>query len=345
MAKNRYPPMRNLLVTALIIFFGIQVCTILCQEQFLRYGIYYGTASDVNVRSTDWSQFDLMILNPGTPGNDYKNLEDPAFLILMQTMKDSGVRVLFYQDIGCEKDAGGKYYSQTDREDWIDFKKREINIFMRYADGILLDCIGPEFSGHTYDEQFGRDVQELVDYIHYSGGRVIISNLWTLMDWVETGDLEQIPYKTDYVLFEGAWSVTPNQYSDDWNPLNALTFAKTHDFEVLGLDYGVVKDRDRLMFCYCASRVFAFSGFYYAENFYDTVNILDIPDLGLPLREYTIENGVYTREFQKGTVYVDFQTHRGWIEGEAAEEADISVLLVLAGIGLGYLRIRKKVKS
>lgn len=345
MVRRRYSFMRKLFITVLIILMGIQVHTVQCQEQFLRYGIYYGTAGDVKIHSSDWSQFDLMILNPGTPENEYKNLEDPAFLILIQTMKDHGVSVFLYQDIGCEMDAGGKYYSHTERESWIDFKKREINIFMRYADGILFECIGPAFGRHTYDEQFGRDVQELVDYVHYSGGYVIISSLWTLMEWVETGALGQIPYKADYVLFEGAWSVTPDQYSDDWNPLSALTFAKTNNFQVLGLDYGVTNDRDRLMYCFCASRVLGFSGFYYAENVYDRIEILDVPDLGLPLRDYTIEDGVYTREFQKGTVYVDFQTHRGWIEGEAGEEADVSVLLVLAGIGLGYLRVRKKIRK
>jgi len=327
----------------LVILLSSWVSCVPAQEEFLRYGIYYGTASEKGIRNVDWSHFDLMILNPGDPGNDYRNLKDPAFLILMQEMRNEGVQIFLRQDIGCENDLGGLYYSRTDRETWLQFKKREISIFMRYADGIYLDCIGPRQGGRVYSAQFLKDVQELVDHVHYSRGQVIIGNLWGLMDWVESGELDLIPYEADYVLFEGAWSMTVNQYSDDFDPLNALLFARSYHLEVLGLDYGRETDRDRLMYCYCASRIFGFSGFYYSSgNFYDGVVILDVPfDLGLPLGPYSTEGIWYTREFQRGKLYVDFQTHRGWIEGEA-EEAGNSVFLVIAGFFLAFYFRRKK---
>ncbi|MBU7009978.1 MAG: hypothetical protein HXS46_04765 [Theionarchaea archaeon] len=330
----------------IILFSSVHVSSRPSQELFLTYGIYYGQATDIKMRNRNWSQFDLMILHPGIPQTDYKNLDDPAFLIMMQTMRDAGVEIYLYQDIGCEKDSGGLYYSQTEREDWIKFKKREINLFMRYADGIFFDCIGPAYGGHTYSEQFGRDVQELVDHAHYSGGKVIVSNLWMLMDWVESGNLDLIPYEAEYVLLEGAWSMTPHQYSDDWDPLSAIFFARSNNLKILGLDFGEEEDRERFMYCYCASRVFGFSGFYYAEDLYEPVNELDVPFLGAPLGDYVPENGSYTREFRKGTVYVNFQAHKGWIEGEAAaEEASASAILVLAGILLGLYQVRKAEKA
>lgn len=330
-------------VIVLVILFWFPVYSIPTQEQFLRYGIYYGTSDSKEIRNVDWSQYDLMILYPGDPHNEYKNLQDSAFLILIQTMRNDGVRVFLRQDIGCEKDVGGLYYSRTDRDTWLDFKKREINIFTRYADGIFLDCVGPKQGGRVYGPQFGRDIQELVDYVHYNRGEVIIGDLWALMDWVDAGELDVIPYKADYVLFEGAWSLTPDQYSDDFDPLSALFFAKSHNFEVLGLDYGREEDRDRLMYCYCASRVLGFSGFYYSwDNFYEGVSDLNVPDLGLPVDEYTLKGEIYTREFQRGKVYVDFRTHRGWIEGEAAEEADVGGVLVVAGfLIMLYFKKRK----
>ena len=325
-----------------ILFSSFHVYRLPCQEFYLRYGIYYGKA-DVKIHNTNWNEFDLMILYPGNPATEYKNLDDPSFLVLMQDMKNAGVQVFLYEDIGCERDAGGKYYSRTDRESWLRFKKREIETFMRYADGILFDCVGPEFGDHVYDDQFGKDVQELIDHVHYCGGDVIVSNLWTVMEWVGAGDLEQIPYKADYVLLEGAWSMTPDQYSDDWNPTNAITFAKTYNFKILGLDYGDMDNRGRIMYCFCASRVFGFSGFYYAEDLFEKVNVLEIPYLGAPLEDYTIEEGVYTREFRRGKVYVDLETHRGWIEGEAAEEeAGAGVFLVLIGVLLGCFWVKKK---
>lgn len=331
-------------VIVLVLLFWVPVNCLPAQERFLRYGIYYGTATSKGIRNVDWSQFDLMILYPGDPENDYKNLKDTAFLILIQTMRDNGVKIFLRQDIGCERDVGGMYYSRTERTTWLDFKKREINIFVRYADGIFFDCVGPQQGRRVYSPQFGEDVQELVDYAHYSRGEVIIGNLWALMDWVEAGELNAIPYKTDYVLFEGAWSVTSDQYSDDFDPLSALFFANSNNFEVLGLDFGREEDRDRLMYCYCASRVFGFSGFYYSwDNFYEGVSDLDLPELGLPLADYTIEGVLYTREFQRGKVYVDFQNHRGWIEGEAAEEeASTSIVFVVAGFLITlYFKKRK----
>ncbi len=317
-----------------------------CQDHFLRYGIYYGDLSTIEVRAVDWSNFDLMILHPGTSYNDYKKLKDDAFLLMVQEMKNSGVSVFFYLDVGCEKDLGGKHYSETERGSWIDFKKREINLFMRYADGVFLDCVGPRYEGRVYTAQFGRDVQALVDHVHYDGGEVIVGDLWALMDWVDAGNLDVIPYEADYVLFKGAWSLTPDQYSDDWNPFRAISFARANNLKILGLDFGDENDETRLMFCYCASKVFGFYGFYYTEgNFYEGVNVLDVPDMGLPQGEYRgEEGGRYMREFKNGEVYVDFQTHRGWIEGEAAEETDFGVLLVVVGVLLGLFVKKRKAK-
>lgn len=111
--------------------------------------------------------------------------------------------------------------------------------------------------------------------------------------------------------------------------------------KILGLDFGDENDGTWLIFCYCASKVF---GFYYTEgDFYGGVNVLDVPYMGLPQREYIGEKGGrYTREFKREEVYVDFQTHRGWIEGEVAEETDFGVLLVVVGVLLGlYIRKRR----
>ena len=305
------------------------------------YGIYYGPAGK-ELQNVRWSLYDIMILHPGTPENEYRNLNDPVFLYLIQTMRDYGVQIFLYQDIGCERDPGGLHYSREKREPWLQFKKEEIDLFMRYADGIFFDCIGPNHKTHTYTPQFGEDVSELVDYVHYSQGEVIVSDLWMLMDWVEDSQYDAVPYEADYVLFEGAWSMTPDQYSDDWSPLTALSFAKSNDFNILGLDYGRENDEDRIMYCYCASRVFGFSGFYYTESVH-TFTILDIEyNLGLPMGNYTIKDGLYLREFQKGTVYVNFQAHKGWIEGESEEEeASISGVLVLLGfLVILYKRIK-----
>ncbi|MBU7018861.1 MAG: hypothetical protein HXS44_15230 [Theionarchaea archaeon] len=328
-------------VLTLIILFCMFLYSIPAQEQFLIYGIYYGTADNKELWNIRWSSFDIMILHPGTPENTYRNLNDSAFLMLMQTMRDAGVEVFLYLDIGCERDAGGMHYSKTDPRTWIAFKKDEIDLFVRYADGIFFDCVGPKHRRHEYGPQFGKDVQELVDYVHYSQREVIISDLFMLMEWIEENQPDAVPYEADYVLFEGAWSKTPDQYSDEWSPLAAVTFANSNDFKILGMDYGRVDDEDRIMYCYCASRVMGFTGFYYAENFYD-ITMLDEYDLGLPLSNYTIEDALHKREFQKGTVYVNFQAHKGWIEGEAVEEeAGISIILVVVGFVLTlYMRTR-----
>ena len=340
-SKNLYelPPtstMRKMCcVLALVILFSMFLSSIPAQEQFLIYGIYYGTADNKELWNIQWSTFDIMILHPGTPENEYRNLNDSAFLMLIQTMRNAGVQVFLYLDVGCERDPGGMHYSRTERKTWINFKKEEIDLFIRYADGVFFDCVGPMHRRHVYDLQFGKDVCELVDYVHYSRREVIISDLFMLMEWIEENQPDAIPYEADYVLFEGAWSMTPDQYSDDWNPLTAITFARSNDFRILGMDYIRVNDEDRIMYCYCASRVMGFTGFYYAENFYD-IATLDVQyDLGLPFSNYTIEDGLYKREFQKGTVYVSFQAHKGWIEGEAAEEeAGVSVIMVLVGFVL-----------
>jgi hypothetical protein len=343
MKKRRVFLMKKLCIMALVILSSSLVLSVSAQEWFITYGIYYGKANDPDIKTVKWSEFDLMILHPGAPATDYENLRDPGFLMLIQSMHDYRVNVFLYLDVGCEEDYGGKYYSHTEKESWLRFKKKEIDTFMRFADGVFFDCIGPRHGRHVYNDQFGLDVQELVDYVHYSQGEVIIGNLWTMMEWVESGELDLVPYKADYVLIEGAWSMTPHQYSDDWNPLNALSFARSHDMKVLGLDFGDIHDEDRFMYCYCASRVFGFSGFYYASenDLYERINTYEVPDLGLPASPYTIEGRTYTRDFERGTVYVNLETHKGWITGEAApEEAHTSVLLVVAGIVLSFF-VRK----
>jgi hypothetical protein len=309
------------------------------QFQFIRFGTYYGVA-DIEIRNTDWSAFDMMILNPGTPEDDYKNLEDSAFLIMIQAMKDRGVEVYFYMDIGCEKEPGGMYYSQSERKEWLDFKKRQIRLFVRYADGIFFDCVGPQYNAQA---QFGKDVQELIDYVHYSGGAVIVSDLYDMMEWVKQGDGDLFPYEADYLLLKGAWSMTPDQYSDDWNPLEAISFAHTHGVQVLGLNYGLEGDETRIMFCYCASRVFGLEGFSYIwKDAYEGVCSVEVPyNLGAPLEKALYENGRYSRNFERGTVFVDFSTHRGWVEGEAApKKTGVSGVLVLLG-GLLVVCLRR----
>jgi hypothetical protein len=343
MNKKRGIHMKKLCIILVILCTWFPVSCVPLQEKFLTYGIYYGNASDPDVRMMRWSQFDIMILYAGSAGNNYQNLEDPAFLIMMQSMKDAGVQVFLYTDIGCEKDYGGMYYSRTESSTWLAFKKREIDTFMRYADGVFFDCVRPAHGGRVYPAQFGRDVQELVDYVHYSQGEVIISDLWGIMRWVASNELDLIPYEADYFLIEGAWSLTSDQYADYWDTLNIINFAKSNNLKILGLDFGRETDRNRFLYCYCASRVFGFSGFYYAaeDDLYEKVNTLNIPYLGLPLNYYTIEEKAHTREFQKGKVFVILETHKGWIEGEAApREAGVSVFLVLIGLFVG---LKKKV--
>jgi hypothetical protein len=308
------------------------------QFQFMQFGAYYGGA-DIEIRNTDWSAFDMIILHPGTPEDNYKNLEDSAFLIMIQTMKDRGVEIYFYMDIGCEKEPGGMYYSQSNRKEWLDFKKRQIRLFVRYADGIFFDCVGPRYSAQA---QFGKDVQELIDYVHYSGGTVIVSDLYDMMEWVKRGDGDLFPYEADYLLLNGAWSMTPDQYSDDWNPLEAISFAHTHGIPVLGLNYGLEEDENRIMFCYCASRVFGLEGFSYIwKDAYEGVCSVEVPyNLGAPLEKAIYENGRYFRNFERGTVFVNFSTHRGWVEGEAAPKKTgmSGVLVLLGGLLVLYLR-------
>ncbi|MBU7013588.1 MAG: hypothetical protein HXS52_11415 [Theionarchaea archaeon] len=308
------------------------------QLRVIRFGTYYGGA-DMEIRNTDWSDFDIMILHPGTPENSYRNLEDTAFLIMAQSMKDRGVEIYFYLDIGCEKEPGGLYYSQSDRKEWLDFKKRQIRLFVRYAEGIFLDCVGP---GYNRQPQFAEDVQELIDYVHYSGGTVIVSDLFDMMNWVKQGERDLFPYEADYLLLKGAWSITPDQYSDDWNPLEAISFAHAQGREVLGLNYGTEGDEDRIMFCYCASRIFGLEGFSYAwKDAYEGVCSVDVPyDLGAPLEKFIYENGRYSRKFERGTVFVDFSTHKGWIEGEASvrKTGMSGVLVLLGGVFLLYLK-------
>ena len=310
------------------------------QSQFIQFGTYYGDSDNREVRNTDWSRFDIMILHPGNPETNYKNLEDNAFLIMAQSMKDSGVELYFYLDIGCEKEPGGVYYSQSDRKEWLDFKKRQIKLFVRYADGIFFDCVGTRYNTHP---QFGKDVQELVDYVHYSGGTVIVSDLFEMMEWVKRGDGDLFPYEADYLLLKGAWSMTPDQYSDDFNPLEAISFAHTHGLKVLGLNYGAEDDEARIMFCYCASRIFGLEGFSYAwKDAYEGLCSVDIPlNLGAPMEKAIYENGRYSRDFERGSVFVDFSTHRGWIEGEAApRKTGVSGILVVMG-GLLLLYVKK----
>ncbi len=312
------------------------------QEQFLKYAIYYGNADSQEIQTMDWSPFDMIILYPGDPETNYKNLKDSQFLLMMQLIRNAGAKVFLYVDVGCEKDAGGEHYSETDRESWMRFKKKEIDILMRYADGILLDCIGPAHGNHTYGPQFGKDVQELVDYVHYSRGEVIISDLWTVMDWVGKGQIDLVPQEADYFLLEGAWSMTPDQYSDDWNPLDAVNFARMNNLKVLGLDFVREEDEERIMYCYCASRVFGFSGFCCTEDFYE-ITPPEVPELGAALGTSTVEDNIYTREFERGKVFVSFQTHRGWIEGEA-EEVGFSGGLVVLGFLVLWLKIKRENK-
>lgn len=308
------------------------------QTEFLIFTIFYGDVGDMNVRTIDWTQFDMVILHPGNSQNEYKNLENDTFLLRIQEIREGGGSVFFYLSVGCEKDPKTGY-SQMDSQSWLKFKKREVSIFMRYADGIYFDCVGPEYEGHMHGPQFAQDVKELVDYVHYNGGEVIIGDLWMLMDWVKTNQLDLIPYEADYVLMKGAWSLTPSQFSDDFGPLNAISFAQNNEIKVLGLDFGYKNDKDRMMYCFCASRVFGLSGFCYTEgNFYQDINTMDVPELGLPLGRYTQKEGAqYAREFERGTAYVNFQTHTGWIEGEAAQETGFSAILVILGGLIIYL--------
>ncbi|MGC1120302.1 MAG: hypothetical protein WBA22_04335, partial [Candidatus Methanofastidiosia archaeon] len=61
---------------------------------------------------------------------------------------------------------------------------------------------------------------------------------------------------------------------------------------------------------------------------------------GVPLEKSRYENGKYFRKFGRGTVFVDFSTHRGWIEGEAAPKKTgmSGVLVLLGGLSLLYLK-------
>jgi hypothetical protein len=330
------------IITLLIVLSSAFAACPPAQTEFLLFNIFYGDVGDLKVRTLDWTQFDMMILHPGTPQDEYKNLENDAFLLRIQEVREGGGSVFFYLSIGCEKDPEYSY-SQMDSQSWLKFKKREISLFMRYADGVYFDCVGPEYEGKVHGPQFAQDVKQLVDYVHYNGGEVIIGDLWMLMDWVETNQLDLIPYEADYVLMKGAWSMTPSQYSDDFGPLNAIAFAQNNGLKVLGLDFGQKNDKNRMMYCYCASRVFGLSGFCYTEgNFYEEINIMNVPELGLPRGRHTQKEGArYTREFERGTAYVDFQTHTGWVEGEAAQGTGVSVILVVLGGLLGlYLKKR-----
>lgn len=281
------------------------------------YTIYYGRLNELPTPKIDWSKYKLIIIK-SLKEEAYHNLANPKAYKVLQEIRGKGVEVFICFNIGrLEEDS---YLEAGDKEKWLTEAKKDISLYLLYADGIFLDKAGGVKSTSVVS-----GVKELTNFVHTQGGQIIISDLAdTFQAQIENPQLKQF-LPADYYLLENCWtSYTESPQNPQYHYQNVaeqiriIDYGKENGAKVLGLSWGNPDNTEKFKYVYLLSKAVGLSGLCYANPVGQHENEIYQPSLtyrlGKPLGACTTKKELYNRQYEGGTIYVDTDAHQGWIK-------------------------------
>lgn len=281
------------------------------------YTIYYGKLDELPTSSADLSKYKLIIIK-ALEEEGYHNIAHPKAYKTLQRIRNSGVEVFIHLNIG--RSGEDSYMEAADKEGWLTKAKENISLYLLYADGIFLDK-----AGGPQSQPVTSGIKELTDLVHTRGGQVIISDLADTFQAQIENPLAKHFLPGDYYLLENCWiSYTGRPKNPQYKHQNVpeqmriIKYGQENKAKILGLSWGDLKDTEKIRYVYFLSKIVDLAGICYSSPVWEHQSNLYQPDiiysLGKPLGSLELKKEVYTRQYEGGTIYVDPNTHHGWIK-------------------------------